>query len=69
METIQKMPERVIYVTGMATNRVARALPPTPMPDTKVSENTLYTMASLLLCGSDGRAKNMSPWYSTTYLE
>ena len=41
------MPDRVRYVTGMATRRVARALPPTPIPDMKVSEKTLYTMASL----------------------
>ena len=41
------MPDSVIYVTGMATRSVASALPPTPMPDIKVSEKTLYTMASL----------------------
>lgn len=34
-------------MTGIATKRVARALPPTPMPDTKVSEKTLYTIARL----------------------
>ena len=36
-----------MYVTGMATRRVANADPPTPIPDTKVSENTLYTIARL----------------------
>ena len=59
------MPERVRYVTGMATRSVARALPPTPIPDMKVSEKTLYTMASLegegregKLCGDDTNVKD-----------
>ena len=34
-------------MTGIATRRVAKALPPTPIPLIKVSEKTLYTIASL----------------------
>ena len=45
--SIQNIPDSVRYVMGMATRRVARADPPTPIPDTKVSENTLYTIANL----------------------
>ena len=43
----QKTAENDRYITGIDSSRLNKAAPLTPIPLAKVSQNTLYTIASL----------------------